>query len=386
MGMRPFLPTLLVAHLASACTGAPAQRPVLAPAPGSPIAVPGAPGNVALGDLNQDGKLDLVVASGSGITVLIGHGDGRFSPANGSPIKVPERATELALGDLNGDSKLDLALANHDSYNVSLLFGNGKGAFALASQSPVVMRDGHQPHTHGLNAGDLNGDGRLDLVTVNSNDNDVSVALGDGQGGFTRAGAPLAVGRSPYPGALGDLNQDGHLDIIATSTARRTRDQEAATRALTVLYGDGKGGFSSATVPLRTVLPWFVAVADLNRDNKPDLVVTHAERNELTILFGDGEGGFSEVTGSPFDLGHSAWYVAVADLNEDSNADVLAAAGNGVRVMLGDGSGGFRPAPGSPFPGKGAWQLAVGDVNGDDKPDVVASNLESNTVSIWLAQ
>jgi len=97
-------------------------------------------------------------------------------------------------------------------------------------------------------------------------------------------------------------------------------------------------------------------------------------------------GGFSEVTGSPFDLGHSAWYVAVADLNEDSNADVLAAAGNGVRVMLGDGSGGFRPAPGSPFPGKGAWQLAVGDVNGDDKPDVVASNLESNTVSIWLAQ
>jgi VCBS repeat protein/FG-GAP repeat protein len=384
--MRPFFPTLLAAGLASACTGAQPERPVLAPAPGSPIAVPGAPGNVALGDVNRDGKLDLVVSSGPGITVLIGQGDGRFSAATGSPIKVPERATEMVLGDFNGDSTLDLALANHDSYNVSLLFGDGKGAFVLASPSPVVMRDGHQPHTHSLNAGDLNGDGILDLVTANSNDNDVSVALGDGQGGFTRAGEPLAVGRSPYPGALGDLNQDGHLDIIATSTARRTRDQEAATRALTVLYGDGGGGFRPATVTLRTVLPWFVAVADVNADGKPDLVVTHAERNELTILLGDGKGGFSEVTGSPFDLGHAAWYVAVLDLNVDKKADVVAAAGNGVRVMLGDGRGGFRPAPGSPFPGQGAWQLAAGDLNGDGKPDVVASNLESNTVSVWLAQ
>jgi hypothetical protein len=342
---------------------------------------------VAIGDVNEDAMPDLMVANASGIAVLLGEGDGRFRDAPSSPIHVPDRATEMVLGDLNGDGKLDLALANHDSYGVMLLFGDGHGGFALAPHSPVIMKEGQHPHTHGLDAGDLNGDGALDLVTVNSDDNDVSIAFGDGKGGFTRVPSAFAVGLSPYPGALGDLNGDGHLDIIATSTARRTAQQEASSGVLTVLFGDGRGGFRRELVPLRTVLPWFVAVADLNRDAKPDLVATHAERNELTVLLGDGKGGFRETTGSPFDLGHYAWHVGIADLNGDGIGDVAAAAGDDVRVLLGDGQGGFAPAPGSPFATPpGTWQLAVGDVNRDGKPDVVTSNLEGNSVTVLLAQ
>jgi hypothetical protein len=130
-----------------------------------------------------------------------------------------------------------------------------------------------------------------------------------------------------------------------------------------------------------------VAVADVNGDRWPDLVATHLERSELTILIGDGKGGFTETSGSPFDLGHAAWHLAVADMNGDGKADVAAAAGDGVRVMLGDGRGRFEPAPGSPFAtGKGAWQLAVGDVNEDGKPDVITSDLEAHTATILLAQ
>jgi hypothetical protein len=183
----------------------------LAPAPDSPIAVAGAPGSVALDEVNGDARLDLVVARG--ISVLLGQGDGRFRVSPGSPIKVPHLSTEMVLRDLTGAGKPDLALANHDSYGVMLLFGDGNGGFALAPHSPVIMKEGQHPHTHGLHAGDLNGDGRLDLVTVNSDDNDVSVAFGDGTGGFTRAASSFAVGLSPYPGALGDLNGDGHLDV-----------------------------------------------------------------------------------------------------------------------------------------------------------------------------
>ena len=379
----------MLAPLLSACERQPAARPLLAHAPGSPIAVAGAPGNVAFGDVNKDGKLDVVVASNSGVTVFIGEGDGRFRIAHGSPIQVPERPSELILRDLNGDGKLDLALANHNSYRVTVLLGSGDGGFASAPGSPVVMKDGQHPHTHGLEAGDLNGDGRADLVTFNSNpDNDVAVMLGDGHGGFERAaGSPFAVGYAPYPGALADLDGDGRLDIIATSIDRRNAEKEATTNVLTVLFGDGKAGFRRDQIPLRTVLPWFVVVADVNGDRKSDLVVTHAERNELTVLLGDGRGKFAEVAGSPFDLGHSAWHLAVADFNGDGKADVVAAAGEGVRVLLGNGQGDFRPAPGSPFAtGKGAWQLAVGDINGDGKPDVAASNLESNTVAVLLAQ
>jgi VCBS repeat protein/FG-GAP repeat protein len=225
---------------------------------------------------------------------------------------------------------------------------------------------------------------------VNSEDNDVAVAFGDGRGSFTRApGSPFAVGKSPYPLALGDLNGDGHLDIVATSTAFGPNGTEppASMRTLTALFGDGHGGFRRSEIPLRTARPWFVAVGDVNGDAKTDLVVTHSETNPVTVLLGDGRGGFSEVSGSPFDLGHSAWHVAISDVNRDGKPDVIAAAGDGVRVLLGDGQGSFKSAPGSPFPtGKGAWRLAVGDLNGDGKPDVATSNVEANSVTVLLAQ
>jgi FG-GAP-like repeat len=378
---------VLAVSLGSACSAPQAQRSLLVPGPDSPIAVADAPGSIALGDVNQDGTLDLLVANARGIDVLLGEGDGRFHAAPASPIQVADRSSEMVLGDLNGDGKPDLALANHDSYGVMLHFGDGQGGFALAPHSPAIMKDGQHPHTHGLLAGDLNGDGNLDLVSVNSDDNDVSVAFADGKGGFTRADSTFAVGPSPYPGALGDVNGDGNLDIIATITGRRTSAPEASTGTLWVLLGDGRGDFRGGPVPLRTIGPGFVAVADVNVDRKPDLVATHLERRELTVLLGDGRGAFTETPESPFDLGHAAWHFALADVNGDGKADVAAAAGDGVRLMLGDGQGGFRPAPGSPFAtGKGTWQLAVGDVNQDGKPDVVTSDLESNTVSVLLAQ
>jgi hypothetical protein len=258
---------VLSALLVSACSAQRAETPLLAPAPGSPIAGVEKPGTVAIGELNGDGKPDLVVAGARGVTVLLGRGDGRFRVAPGSPISVPNSPSEMVLGELTGDGKLDLVLANHDSYGLMLLFGDGTGGFVLAPHSPVIMKEGQHPHTHGLLAGDLNGDGTLDLVSINHNDNDVSVALGNGKGGFTRAASAFSVGASPYPGALGDLNADGHLDIVVTSVSR----QQGAS-SLTVLFGDGRGGFRGAPVTSRTGQPGFVAIADVNGDRAPDLV------------------------------------------------------------------------------------------------------------------
>jgi hypothetical protein len=386
--------TLLFAFGLASCNAGQAnvsdqQQPIFASAPGSPVPVACGASNVVIGDLNKDSKPDLIVTCGQGraVTVLLGTRDGNFRASN--PVSVPDGPGEVVLGDLNGDSNLDVAIDSHDSYNVVVLLGDGKGGLALAANSPIVMKEGTHPHTHGLAIADINGDHKLDLITVNNSDNDVSIAFGDGRGGFTRAPATFPVGPSPYPLAVGDVNNDGHLDIIntATATGPMRRQQLPLSFALTLLLNDGRGGFRSSQLPLRTGEPWSVAVGDVNDDRKQDLVVTHHNQSVLTVLLGDGVGRFTEVDNSPFDFGRTAFEVILADVNRDGQLDALAAAGEGVRVMLGDGHGNFKPAPGSPFlTGKGVWRLAVADINADGKLDVVTSNMESNSVGILLGQ
>ncbi|MGZ5436933.1 MAG: FG-GAP repeat domain-containing protein [Pyrinomonadaceae bacterium] len=368
------------------------------------IPLPNKPSNLALADLNKDGRLDLIVASEEGRTVEVmfgQQGDVPFRVATGSAaagptssaaaqtVRLPEGTEspgELVLGDVNGDGRLDLAWDFHDSYNVTLLLGNANGGFALAPNSPIVMKQGQHPHTHGLGIGDLNGDGKLDLASVNNADNDISVALGDGRGGFTNAPrSPFAVGPSPYPLTIGDVNNDGRLDIVsnATATGPNRAQQLPLSRALTLLLNDGQGGFRRSEVPLRTMTPWSTAMGDINGDGKPDLVATHHDQSKLTVLIGDGTGGFREVAGSPFEMGRNVWRTTLADVNHDRRLDVIAAGGDSVRVMLGDGAGSFRPAPHSPFvTGAGTWRLAVGDINQDGKTDIVTSNTDNRSVTI----
>ena len=365
------------------------QQSLFANAPGSPISIADGPSNIVIGDINNDKKLNLVVACGRSrkIIVLPGKGNGQFSAA-ASTTTVPDSPGEIALGDTNGDGNLDLATATHDSYGVLLLLGDGKGGLGIAPSSPIVMKIGQHPHTHGLALADMNGDNKLDLVTVNNSDNDVSIALGDGRGVFTRAPrSPFAVGPSPYPLAVGDVNNDGHLDIVATATATgpSRAQQLPLSRALTLLLSDGLGSFRSSQLPLRTGEPWFAVISDVNGDRKADIVVTHHELNQLTVMLGDGRGRFVEASGSPFDFGHHAYHAAVADVNGDSKMDVIAAGGDSVRVMLGDGHGGFA-TDATTLTGKGTWRLDAADLNSDGKMDLATSNSESGTVSVLLGR
>lgn len=374
-------PVLLLASWIAWCLPAEAQ-PLFVPAPGSPIAVAGGPQNIVSGDLDGDGKHDLITADqGGSVTIFLGDGRGGFHPAPSSRIGLPISPGEMALGDVDGDGKLDLALTEHDSYGVTILLGDGRGGFAPAPGSPFASKDGRHPHTHGLALGDVNADGKADLVTANNADGDVAVLLGDGRGHFRGApGSPFPVGPSPYPIAIGDLDGDGMPDIAAPNSS-------PGHRTVTVLLGDGRGGFRPASKsPFSTAgQAYYVALADVNGDRKVDLVATHNEDGHATVLLGNGRGEFEPSPASPVDLGHRAWGVVVRDVDRDGRVDLVTAAGDSVRVMLGDGRGSFAPAPGSPFAvGKGAWRLAVDDFNKDGKPDVATSDFESKSVTVLL--
>ena len=355
-------------------------------APGSPVSVQGGPSNVLIGDMNNDRKLDLVVGVGNArsITVIEGKGNGQFGAALGN-ITLAEPPGDMALGDLNGDGKLDVAITSHDSYGVTLLTGDGKGGLAVAPASPIVMKVGQHPHTHGLAVADMNRDNKLDLITCNNVDNDISIALGDGRGNFTRAPKAFPVGPSPYPFAVGDVNSDGWPDIVATASATGPSRSEMLplSRALTLLLADGKGGFSPRQLPLRTGEPWFAAIADLNRDGKADIVATHHEINALTVMIGDGRGGFIEANGSPYDFGVASLQIIIADVDRDALLDIVATSGDRIRVLLGDGRGAFKLAASIPV-GPGAWRIGAADLNGDGAVDVVTSNSEGNSLSVLM--
>jgi FG-GAP-like repeat len=315
-----------------------------------------------------------------------GAGAGQQGGDPGVRFKAGKGPGSLALADLNGDGRLDLVVANDEDDTVTVLLGDGKGGFRAAPGSPFPA--GKSPNDIAI--ADFDGDGKPDLAFPNHDSKYVTILIGDGRGGFSpAAGSPVAVQSRPHPHgiAAADFDGDGHVDFAVESWGN---DQ------VEVVFGAGGGRFRT---PGRLYgvgkMPYQkLRAGDVNGDGAQDLVTTNFEGGNVTVLLGDGKGGFHEAPGSPFPAGASPFSLALADLNGDGHLDIVAAnfSGQGgdtsrdaVNVLLGDGRGGFRPMKGSPFAsGANPVGVAVGDVNGDGRPDVVTANMSGGDVTVLL--
>jgi hypothetical protein len=230
--------------------------------------------------------------------------------------------------------------------------------------------------------GDFNADGFPDLAVVNNSDNTVTVLLGDGKGGFAPAThSPFAVGNSPVAVVVGDFNGDGSQDLAVSNFADNT---------VTILLGNGSANFTpAANSPVATGSgPAFLAVGDFNSDGIQDLAVPNFHDGTVTVLVGNGAGRFT-AAGTPLTVGTSPGTVVVGDFNRDGFQD-LAVANSGsstVTVLMGNGAAVFTAATGSPFTtGAGAFSLVVGDFNGDGFLDIATANNNGNNVTVLLGK
>jgi VCBS repeat-containing protein len=266
----------------------------------------------------------------------------------------------------SGDGTVELDLSGS---GIQDLAGNPLPVGIFQSQTTDVT--GSTPYSVAI--GDLNGDGKPDLVASNYGSNMVSVLLGNGDGTF-QPQTTYATGDNPRGIAIADVNGDGRLDLVVANLTANT---------VSVLLGNGDGTFQPQTTYKTGGFPVSIAVGDVNGDGKPDLVVANALSGTVSVLLGNGDGTFQpQVT---YATGSFSNFVAIGDLNGDGKPDLVvtnAQAGT-VSVLLGNGDGTFQPqvtyATGA-FP----YSVAIGDLNGDGRPDLVTANAGANTVSVLL--
>ncbi len=327
---------------------------------GNPLAAPyvRAFSVAPVGGLVLEDRSNNSIATATSLSLAPGSfGDASFSASTN--LSVGANPEWIVSGLLNGDTNLDLVTANYGDDNVSVLLGDGQGGFQLSTNIPTG--DGAVC----LALADFNGDTNLDLAVVNYTANTLSILLGDGNGGFQVFTNYTGFNR-PHHVTAADLNGDGKLDLVAANYNGGN---------ITVLLGNGNGTFGSRTNYATGTSPQMVVAGDFNHDNKPDLAVVNYSSSTVSVLAGNGDGTFQ----APVNMPHPSnpRCIAAGFLNNDSNLDLVAVGGSTASVYLGNGDGTFQRTDYN-ISSSDPYQVVLADLNGDSQLDLVIPNYSAN--------
>ena len=321
---------------------------------------------IAVADVNHDGKPDLVYLDGTTtftVHVLLGNGDGTFS--HGQDIALPPGVCcVVTVADVTGDGKLDIILQGSQQFtvNIAVLVGNGDGTFnapTISSFQPNI--DLYPRFRDPAGVGDINGDGKTDLVVCDALNGDLYVLLGDGTGKFTlRTQIDDNTDGLVY---LLDLNGDHHLDIVAT---------DILGSSFLVLLGNGDGTFQNF-VAYGGQTSGSLLLADLDGDGHPDMLFQYAPA-QLGIFKGNPDGTFAPL--APISsVSTSNPLVGVYDFNGDGIPDLMFSSPTGIGICIAQGSLAFTPIQMTVSGGPSSIyvtlaQPVAGDFNGDGHLDL----------------
>lgn len=347
------------------------------------------PGSVEIGDFNHDKFPDIAIASeaDSNVTVLLGNGKGSFKDAQRSPFFVGPLPNDISIRDFNKDGNTDLAFANHDNKFITVLLGSGTGNFNPAPGSPFITEG--LPHVHGVAAGDFNKDGRLDLATDSWGNDQVEILFGDNKALFKTHRTFFKVGKRPYQRLrAADINADGIDDIVTTNTEGNN---------VTILLSEGKQNFhevNGSPFPCGDS-PFGVAIGDVNADGKPDLAIINSPgsmgagtgKNGLTILLNQGGGKFATMKGSPYAAGNIPNRVAIGDVNGDKVNDIVTSDNdsNNIYLFLMTKTGTVLSQSVITV-GNNPKGIAIADLDANGKDDIVVCNNKDNDISVILSK
>ena len=314
--------------------------------------------SVAAGDLNGDGKSDLVLVSSSGLFAMLGNGDGTFlNPIHTAAGGGGFTPHQVALADFNGDGKLDVAVVKQNPNSIVILLGNGNGTF----QAPTSYATAGVPRS--VIVSDLNRDGKADLAVID--DNDVYIFWGTGDGGFRPPIQYATMGIGEDLG-IGDFDGDGNPDLVVT---------DPYLSGIMIRFGNGDGTFRAPVVyPFQYT--GVMAIGDFNGDGRDDLAVAYGDGtvSGVKLLLSSSDGTF--VPAAFYGLGSFVSSMVAGDFNGDGKLDLAAVneMGNSLSVLPGNGDGTFGATMVYPA-GADPRSVTAGDFNGDGRTDIAVADM-----------